>query len=90
MAWECYLSLAPAGSDTASVRQMMETVFFQQYPMALLYRGVMLFVNREYDQAIGSWERYLQVASTENERAQARSLIARARAELGSTDIAKR
>ena len=88
-AWERFQELAPAGSDTATVAQMTERVFFEAYPMARLYQGVQFYLAHQYDHAITSWEKFLVSCATEAERGQVRELIAEARKRSASETLAR-
>jgi len=87
-AWERLHELAPAGTDTAVVRQLTENVFFQAYPLARLYQGVAYYLANEPGRAISAWQEYLANGATEKERGEVRGLIAAARARVESERVA--
>lgn len=87
-AWERLQELAPEGTDTAVVRELIEGVFFRAYPLARLYQGFAYYLSSDFDRAIGSWEKYLTVCSKEGERRQVRQLILTAKERLNAQTIA--
>jgi len=83
--WERYLAIAPRGADTASVRALAEDAFFAEFPMALLYRGIVLSQRGDHAGAIKAWQRYLGPGLSTREWQHVHGLIAWAREEQRRT-----
>lgn len=88
-AWERYQDLGIDGSDTASVRKMTEQLFFETYPLARFYQGVLFYLSYEYERAAEAWELYLANGASRKERSHVRELIAMARKHSDARDVAR-
>lgn len=86
---ERFQDVAPAGADTANVRKLTEDLFFDAYPLARLYQGVAYYLANDFRSAIGSWQKFLSVGTSEKERGQVRELISMARERLAAETLAR-
>ena len=73
------------GNASAVKEGQDEEAFIREHPDALVYKGFYLYVAKDYEEAVRAWERYLQVAPADADRASVRALIARARRDAGGS-----
>jgi hypothetical protein len=76
-AWEEYVSRMHEPADTVGLGDLIRDAWIRQYPLSLVYDGYARYVANDIAGAVGSLERYIELAPAGEDTVQVREMIGR-------------